>query len=427
MRPAESDLPISLFADESGDLSGGPESEPAGPREPTPDSVGPAAEPPAAPGSDTPGTDAPFLPDPLDSGASDEVAGQDAPAHELVVPQMPQAPPIATAGLRFPSPYDRVPAESSAEADPEYGAADLSAPAPGDPPALGSMPSAEEGSVALDAGGPDDVAGTPDVQGDWMDIICPYLLSEDGTWRSTQPDANHRCTAQDPPGTLPLAFQERFCLTDRHDRCEMYKYAQTARSAALEEGGIAAGQVEGARFKPSVRSVPLALGPSGQAVGGSGPGIMDTHRHWVVMAAIGGVVILVVLLVLILGGGGSGGGVAVSPGASPGTAGDPTAQPTAAPTPAPTTAPGATAANATAAPAVTASEVRYEVQENEALAKIAAAFGTTRKAILRANEGMSDKTPFVVPGDIIVVPISRNLSADDISAVPGFIDFVDGS
>ena len=33
--------------------------------------------------------------------------------------------------------------------------------------------------------------------------ICPYLLSEDGTSRSSQPDERHRCTAQDPPATLP--------------------------------------------------------------------------------------------------------------------------------------------------------------------------------------------------------------------------------
>ena len=64
--------------------------------------------------------------------------------------------------------------------------------------------------------------------------------------------------AQDPPGTLPSAFQERYCLTERHVRCEMYKYAQSARDAALggEAGGPAA-QVSSARFRPSVRSVPL--------------------------------------------------------------------------------------------------------------------------------------------------------------------------
>ena len=95
--------------------------------------------------------------------------------------------------------------------------------------------------------------------------LCPYLLSEDGTSRSSQPDERHRCTAQDPPATLPLAFQERFCLTDRHVRCEMYKVAEDARSQALAQDSIPAEQVRKARFRPTVRSRPVALESSSSA------------------------------------------------------------------------------------------------------------------------------------------------------------------
>ena len=49
---------------------------------------------------------------------------------------------------------------------------------------------------------PDRRRDRPARQSDWLDRICPYLLSEDGTYRSSQPDAGHRCTAQDPPATL---------------------------------------------------------------------------------------------------------------------------------------------------------------------------------------------------------------------------------
>ena len=91
--------------------------------------------------------------------------------------------------------------------------------------------------------------------------------------------------AQDPPGTLPIAFQERYCLTERHVRCEMYKYAQSAREQALggQEGSPAA-QVSSARFRPSVRSVPVALGPSRGAASADGRGRRPTG---IVAAAIG--------------------------------------------------------------------------------------------------------------------------------------------
>jgi hypothetical protein len=129
---------------------------------------------------------------------------------------------------------------------------------------------------------------------DWLDRICPYLLSEDGTYRSAEPDLGHRCTAQDPPGTLPLAFQERFCLTERHVRCEMYKEDQSARSAALEREGIPAAQLQSARFRPSVRSVPLAIGPSrgGQAV--TGP-----SRRTAIVAASGIALVAIVVFVVV--------------------------------------------------------------------------------------------------------------------------------
>ena len=111
----------------------------------------------------------------------------------------------------------------------------------------------------------DDPIEEPAQATDWLDRICPYLLSEDGTSRSSQPDERHRCTAQDPPATLPLAFQERFCLTDRHVRCEMYKVAEDARSQALAQDSIPAEQVRKARFRPTVRSRPVALESSSSA------------------------------------------------------------------------------------------------------------------------------------------------------------------
>jgi hypothetical protein len=277
----------------------------------------------------------------------------------------------------------------------------------------------------------------PVVEGDWLDRICPYLLSEDGTYRSSEPDPGHRCTAQDPPSTLPTAFQERFCLSERHVRCEMYKVARSARSVALGQGGIPDDQLKTARFKPSVRSVPLAFGPAMGAQSGSGTG----SRRPVIVAAIavGGLAVLIFAVVLLLsGGGGSGPRAAASPSPSTeapaSTQGTPTvtATPPAAATSAVTfkasaraTVEAPASSIASAAPPAAEVLIQYEVQEGEALIAIAEAFGTSRRAILAANPDIVDQQPHTQPGDIIIVPVAASISVEDIEATPGFRRFVE--
>jgi hypothetical protein len=269
--------------------------------------------------------------------------------------------------------------------------------------------------------------GTPGQAEDWLDRICPYLLSEDGTYRSSQPDAGHRCTAQDPPGALPLAFQERYCLSERHLRCEMFKVAQSARSAAFDQEGIPADQVRSARFKPSVRSVPLALGPSS---GSSASGGRDSRRP-LIAAGIGIVVLAVLVFVIVLvfsGGGGSGPRPDASPSAiatlSPSVPPTTTPAPTVRPTSAPSSSPGADP-RPSGPPAADGPRIEYEVQEDEALIAIAEAFGTSRREILLANPAIAEKKPYTEPGDIIIVPVSPDMTPADIEAVPGFIRYLE--
>jgi hypothetical protein len=269
------------------------------------------------------------------------------------------------------------------------------------------------------------LASAPDSeteQGDWLDRICPYLLSEDGSYRSTRPDEGHRCTAQDPPETLPLAFQERFCLTDRHVRCEMFKHAESARGAALEEAGGSVAQVQSARFKPSVRSVPLALGP----LAGEGDDGRSRRNIIIGAAAVGGAV-LFILLVILLSGGPRDGAV---PGESPSLQPGPTAVATLAATPGtvPTATPGAGSSAAPESTPVAADGtqlIEYEVQEDELLQKIAESFATTRRRIIRANEGMADRRPYVEVGDIILVPASAELTIEEMESIPGFLALVE--
>jgi hypothetical protein len=100
--------------------------------------------------------------------------------------------------------------------------------------------------------------------------------------------------------------------------------------------------------------------------------------------------------------------------------------------PARTLAPQATldtGAAGTAAPVVTGPPIliRYEVQAGERLLKIAETFGTTRPAIVQANTvpGEEENPRDARPGDIIVVPVSPDMTEQQIMAVPGFVEFVE--
>jgi hypothetical protein len=225
---------------------------------------------------------------------------------------------------------------------------------------------------------------------------------------------------------LPLAFQERFCLSERHVRCEMYKVAEDARSLTLAQDSIPEEQVRSARFRPSVRSRPVALEPSAPLATdpGQGPG----RDRPVLVALLGAGAFAAVLLVvaLLLGGSGSAvptAGATQRPDDGPVVTGAPSR------TRAPAASPDAPAPSPRASIAATPILIRYEVQEGERLLKIAETFGTTRTAIVRANpvSGGDDggTARDARPGDEIIVPVSPEMSRDEIAAVPGFLGFVE--
>lgn len=197
----------------------------------------------------------------------------------------------------------------------------------------------------------------------------------------------------------------------------MYKYAQEVASA------VPAGQMPGATSVPG--AVSMKLGSSGR----------DNSRRPVVAAAaaIGGLIVIVFLLALLVGScSGDGGSPAATEEASSvaGALGEATAvptreaRPTEAVTPVPT--PASETGEGPAVDATTPPEsgdllVLYQVQEGEALLKIAETFGVTRRSILKANEGMQDSKPYVQAGDIIVVPVSPELSIEQIEeTIPGY-------
>jgi hypothetical protein len=224
-----------------------------------------------------------------------------------------------------------------------------------------------------------------------------------------------------------MAFQERYCLTERHVRCEMFKFAQSAREAALgSQDGSPAAQVSSARFRPSVRSVPVAVGPSRTS---AGSGSRGRRPNGIVVVAIGaGILLVLVLLALALSGGGGGGtpGPGASQTAPPASVAPATAvPPTEAPIDAASIAPEGTGPPSSEPAADAVIFIEYEVQEGEALVRIAETFGTTRAKILDANEGMRDRDPYTEAGDVIIVPVSSTIARDVIEAQQGFVGYVE--
>jgi hypothetical protein len=75
----------------------------------------------------------------------------------------------------------------------------------------------------------------------------------------------------------------------------------------------------------------------------------------------------------------------------------------------------------------TAILIRYELQPEERLVRIAEIFGTSRQAIERVNEeqGTELEPRDARAGDIIIVPVSPAMSEAEIRALPGFVEFVE--
>ncbi len=63
-----------------------------------------------------------------------------------------------------------------------------------------------------------------------LSTSCPYLgLAAEPTVMRNQPDAAHRCYAQEPPDEPEVSYQGQFCLAAQHGACPYYARAQRER------------------------------------------------------------------------------------------------------------------------------------------------------------------------------------------------------
>ncbi len=234
---------------------------------------------------------------------------------------------------------------------------------------------------------------------------CPYVAA-DG-WRSTGPSREHRCTALDPAAIVALEKQRRLCLVAAHRSCPTYLAARAARAAAL--AGVPAGWEPGRRF---VRTAPVVVEAAPRRR--TAPVSFGSHRLAQAAAAALALVVVVLAGSRLLGGGETPppslppSGVA-TPGGSQATSGASTAPvATTTPTPdagsaTPATTPEPTrAATPEPTPAPSVARRTYTVKSGDTLSGIAAKFGVTVTAIVKANKIKDPR--HIVRGQVLVIP-----------------------
>jgi len=245
-----------------------------------------------------------------------------------------------------------------------------------------------------------------------LPILCPYLATVDGTWRSATAVRDHRCLAVSPAVPLAAEKQRRLCLVDRHVDCATYGAAIVGHAPTGHAG----------HSRPLARMAPVILDhgrfdlrlpalradrPTGQAA----------------LVAVLAIAFVAILLARPAGDPGAvvapGSNGAAPGGASSGAATD-SAVASASPVPAseapeetdrpvtsePPASPSATPASAAPSSAASlepaTSGETYRVKSGDTLSAIAARFGTTTGVLVRLN-GLTDPSKLKV-GQVLKLP-----------------------
>jgi LysM repeat protein len=220
-----------------------------------------------------------------------------------------------------------------------------------------------------------------------LTVICPYLMSADGRWRSTTAAREHRCGAVAPPALLAAEKQRRLCLTDDHLRCATYEAARAARPIAQDRAATLP--------RPLARTTPVVLDHGRITI--TVPAFRSERMPaQAILVALLAIAFAAILLARLTGGGGSatgaGAGASASAKASSrasvaasASARPPTSGPSGSVDPSlPAATPIVSKPPATAKPATKATRT-YKVKAGDTLIGIAARFHTTPKAIATLN------------------------------------------
>jgi len=240
-----------------------------------------------------------------------------------------------------------------------------------------------------------------------LPVLCPYLATPDGTWRSATAVRDHRCMAVAPPVQLALEKQRRLCLVDAHVRCATFGAAEATRATA---GTVMP------TTRPVARMTPVILDHRRFDV--RVPALRaDRLSGQALLVGVLGVALTAILLSRPSGDAGAAGGVgSASPAVSAapsdvaGSAASPAPSPTDAPaTDQPIATPGAPASptvSVAASPVASAepstSGATYKVKSGDTLTAIAVRFDTTVRVLVQLN-GITDPSRLRV-GQVIKLP-----------------------
>ncbi len=249
-----------------------------------------------------------------------------------------------------------------------------------------------------------DGAATP------RDVLCPYLIASPGDWRAAMAVREHTCGAVDPAAPVSIDKQRRLCLGTSHVDCATYRAAR--RALVVDESATSP--------RPTA-----STSPHRWPVASTAPVVLDRGGPTLALrldrtAAQVGLVALMVVAFVVLGvarlsaGGDASPSAAPSQSTAPVATGSPRASatparsPSAAPTgsPVPTASPLPTGSPTPTSPAASAAPsgggTTYTVQPGDTLGAIAAAFGTTVKALQELN-GIDDPS-LIHSGQVLRVP-----------------------
>jgi LysM repeat protein len=225
--------------------------------------------------------------------------------------------------------------------------------------------------------------------------LCPYLASEDGSWRSAYAARDHVCHAVEPAAPLALAKQRQLCLVAAHTGCATFTAAEALKSAAAP---VAPGD-DGAALWPASTSTPLVLEPARRMV--ALPVASARTGGQAVLIGLMALAFLVLVIARTQSPGAADGsaspasasGIAagtspsiaasVSPSSTPSPTPEPSPSasaspsPSASPTPRPTPSPTPTA--------TVAANRTYKVKSGDTLSGIAARNGTTVAVLVKLN------------------------------------------
>ena len=199
-------------------------------------------------------------------------------------------------------------------------------------------------------------------------LVCPFLVSVAGPWRSAEPARDHRCSRRTRSTHIEPTHQRRYCLGSGGPGCPHYVAARansrfvSTLPVIVDRGPLTATlEKDGIRRLAAPATVVIVGAALGALLFSRGPGAPGPTP---------------------------GGSVAPTPGASTQSAAAASLPASAAPSPSP--APTASSnpsptQGASPSPSPTAGGRTYTVRSGDTLGAIAAKFGTTTRVLVQLN------------------------------------------